>query len=137
MSRFFEEQRPRFVFLAAAKVGGILANRDFPADFIARNLRIQSNVIESAYRTQVDRLLFLGLQSHLSEAGSATHSGGSTACRAAGIHQPLVRGGENSGHRDVLGIQPAARDQVPGCDADQSLWAGRQLRLETCTSCPR
>lgn len=60
VSRFFEEQRPRFVFLAAAKVGGILANRDFPADFIARNLRIQSNVIESAYRTQVDRLLFLG-----------------------------------------------------------------------------
>ena len=44
------EQRPEYVFLAAAKVGGILANRDFPADFIARNLRIQSNVIECAYR---------------------------------------------------------------------------------------
>jgi GDP-L-fucose synthase len=60
VDRFFCEQRPEFVFLAAAKVGGILANRDFPADFIARNLRIQSNVIESAYRSQVDRLLFLG-----------------------------------------------------------------------------
>ena len=48
------------MFLAAAKVGGILANRDFPADFIAQNLRIQSNVIESAYRAQVKRLLFLG-----------------------------------------------------------------------------
>ena len=60
VSGFFDEQRPEFVFLAAAKVGGILANRDFPADFIARNLRIQSNVIESAYRTQVNRLLFLG-----------------------------------------------------------------------------
>ena len=57
---FFEEQRPEFVFLAAAKVGGILANRDFPADFIAQNLRIQSNVIESAYNTRVKRLLFLG-----------------------------------------------------------------------------
>jgi len=57
---FFEEQRPEFVFLAAAKVGGILANRDFPADFIAQNLRIQSNVIESAYRSRVSRLLFLG-----------------------------------------------------------------------------
>ncbi len=60
VSGFFAEQRPEFVFLAAAKVGGILANRDFPADFIAQNLRIQSNVIESAYRTQVRRLLFLG-----------------------------------------------------------------------------
>lgn len=60
VSRFFEEQRPEFVFLAAAKVGGILANRDSPADFIAQNLRIQSNVIESAYRTRVKRLLFLG-----------------------------------------------------------------------------
>jgi GDP-L-fucose synthase len=60
VSAFFNEQRPEFVFLAAAKVGGILANRDFPADFIAQNLRIQSNVIESAHRTQVQRLLFLG-----------------------------------------------------------------------------
>src|SRR6202158_244007 len=60
VSRFFCEPRPEFVFLAAAKVGGILANRDCPADFIARNLRIQSNVIESAYRSQVNRLLFLG-----------------------------------------------------------------------------
>jgi GDP-L-fucose synthase len=60
VSRFFDEQRPQFVFLAAAKVGGILANRDFPADFISRNLRIQCNVIESAHRFHVDRLLFLG-----------------------------------------------------------------------------
>jgi GDP-L-fucose synthase len=60
VSRFFDEQRPEYVFLAAAKVGGILANRDFPADFIAQNLRIQSNVIESAYHSKVVRLLFLG-----------------------------------------------------------------------------
>ena len=60
VARFFSDQRPEFVFLAAAKVGGILANRDFPAEFIARNLRIQSNVIESAHRAQVNRLLFLG-----------------------------------------------------------------------------
>lgn len=58
--RFFRIERPQFVFLAAAKVGGILANRDYPADFIRRNLRIQSNVIESAYEHAVDRLLFLG-----------------------------------------------------------------------------
>jgi GDP-L-fucose synthase len=60
VSAFFDAQRPEFVFLAAAKVGGILANRDFPVDFIAQNLRIQSNVIENSYRTKVKRLLFLG-----------------------------------------------------------------------------
>ena len=60
VSTFFDEQRPEFVFLAAAKVGGILANLNCPAEFIAQNLRIQSNVIENAWRTQVKRLLFLG-----------------------------------------------------------------------------
>jgi len=58
--RFFEEQRPDFVFLAAAKVGGIVANDAYPADFIRENLAIQSNVIEAARQASVKRLLFLG-----------------------------------------------------------------------------
>ncbi len=57
---FFAEHRPQYVLLAAAKVGGILANRDFPADFIAQNLAIQMNVLEAAHATGVRRLLFLG-----------------------------------------------------------------------------
>ena len=57
---FFDRVRPDDVFLAAAKVGGILANRDFPAEFIACNLDIQNNVLESAFHTGVKRLLFLG-----------------------------------------------------------------------------
>jgi GDP-L-fucose synthase len=57
---FFDRERPEYVFLAAAKVGGILANDTYPADFIRSNLAIQSNVFESAYRTGVTRLLFLG-----------------------------------------------------------------------------
>ena len=57
---FFARERPRYVFLAAARVGGILANATFPAEFIFQNLIIQANVIESAYRTDVDRLLALG-----------------------------------------------------------------------------
>jgi GDP-L-fucose synthase len=57
---FFDRERPEYVFLAAAKVGGIVANRDFPADFIAQNLDIQNNVLESALRAGVRRLLFLG-----------------------------------------------------------------------------
>ena len=57
---FFAMERPRYVFLAAAKVGGILANATYPAEFIFQNLMIQANVIESAYRADVDRLLALG-----------------------------------------------------------------------------
>jgi GDP-L-fucose synthase len=60
VARFFSEERPDYVFLAAAKVGGILANKTYPADFIRDNLEIQTNVIDAAYHSGVDRLLFLG-----------------------------------------------------------------------------
>ena len=57
---FFEQERPWYVFLAAARVGGILANDSRPADFIRDNLLIESNVIDVAWRTGVKKLLFLG-----------------------------------------------------------------------------
>ena len=57
---FFEQERPDAVYLAAAKVGGILANDTFPADFIRDNLAIELNVIDGAWRAGVQRLLFLG-----------------------------------------------------------------------------
>lgn len=57
---FFEQEKPDYVFLAAAKVGGILANNDFPADFIFENLKIQNNIIHHAYLSKVKKLLFLG-----------------------------------------------------------------------------
>lgn len=60
VERLMQEQRPKFVVLAAAKVGGILANDTYPADFLRDNLEIQNNVIQAAYRSGVDRLLFLG-----------------------------------------------------------------------------
>ena len=56
----FEQERPEYVFLAAAKVGGILANDTFPAEFIEENLAIQSSVIHESWRSGVKRLLFLG-----------------------------------------------------------------------------
>jgi GDP-L-fucose synthase len=58
--RFFEENTPEYVFLAAAKVGGIWANSNYPADFIRSNLVIQTNVIDAAYRAGVEKLMFLG-----------------------------------------------------------------------------
>ena len=60
VASFFAEERPDYVFLAAAKVGGILANDTYPADFIRDNLEIQTNVIDAANRSGVKRLLFLG-----------------------------------------------------------------------------
>lgn len=58
--RFFESEKPHYVFLAAAKVGGIVANDTFPAEFIQQNLAIQTNVIHEAWRAGVKRLCFLG-----------------------------------------------------------------------------
>lgn len=60
VEKFFSQTRPEYVFLAAARVGGILANYSRPADFIYENLQIEINVIHEAYRTSVKRLLFLG-----------------------------------------------------------------------------
>jgi GDP-L-fucose synthase len=60
VNEFFASARPQHVFLAAARVGGILANDSYPAEFLHDNLAIQTNVIEAAYRHGVEKLLFLG-----------------------------------------------------------------------------
>ncbi|WP_457617848.1 GDP-L-fucose synthase [Lutibacter sp.] len=57
---FFQREQPEFVFLAAAKVGGIYANSTYPADFIRENIQIQTNIIDAAYKFGVKKLLFLG-----------------------------------------------------------------------------
>ena len=57
---FFQRERPEYVFVAAAKVGGIMANNTYPAEFVAQNLAIQTNVIHEAWRAGTKRLLFLG-----------------------------------------------------------------------------
>ncbi len=60
VEEFFQQEKPEFVFLAAAKVGGIVANNTFRADFLYENLMIQSNIIHQSYKTGVRKLLFLG-----------------------------------------------------------------------------
>jgi len=60
VKEFFEEEKPEYVFLSAAKVGGINANNIYPADFIYDNLCIQNNVIHQSYKNDVKKLLFLG-----------------------------------------------------------------------------
>lgn len=60
VEKFFEEEKPEYVFLAAAKVGGIYANNTYPAEFIYDNLMIETNIINSSYKNKVKKLLFLG-----------------------------------------------------------------------------
>jgi GDP-L-fucose synthase len=60
VNTFFREEKPQYVFLAAAKVGGILANNTYPAEFIYDNLLIEANIIHAAYQNNVTKLLFLG-----------------------------------------------------------------------------
>jgi GDP-L-fucose synthase len=60
VEEFFRSEKPEYVFLAAAKVGGIVANNTYPAEFIQRNLAIQTNVIHESWKVGVKRLLFLG-----------------------------------------------------------------------------
>jgi GDP-L-fucose synthase len=60
VEKFFDKEQPEYVFLAAAKVGGIIANNTYPADFLYVNLMIESNIIHNAYTHQVKKLLFLG-----------------------------------------------------------------------------
>ena len=60
VEKFFEAEKPEYVFLAAAKVGGIQANNTTPAEFIYDNLMIETNIINSAYKNKVKKLLFLG-----------------------------------------------------------------------------
>jgi len=60
VNAFFTEEKPEYIFLAAAKVGGIMANNTYPADFIRENLLIEINIIDAAYRHGVKKLLFLG-----------------------------------------------------------------------------
>lgn len=60
VAKFFQTERPEYVFMAAAKVGGIYANNTYPADFIYNNIEIQNNIVYAAFQTKVKKLLFLG-----------------------------------------------------------------------------
>ena len=69
---FFDRERPEFVFLAAAKVGGILANNIYRADFLYENLMIESNVIHQSYFNKVKKAIVSGVFLYLSKNGTAT-----------------------------------------------------------------
>jgi len=70
--RLFETEKPQYVFLAAARVGGILANTLHPAEFIHENLALQTNILHASYRAEVKRLLFLGVAEQAHDDRSLT-----------------------------------------------------------------
>ena len=72
VEKFFEDEKPEYVFLAAARVGGIHANSAYKADFIYQNMQVQNNVIHQSYVHGVKKLLFLGSNCNSSEALPST-----------------------------------------------------------------
>ena len=80
---FFRREQPEYVFLAAAKVGGILANDTYPADFIRENLQIQTNVIDASYKSWGEAVIVSRLKLHLPEACPAADQRRVPADRAA------------------------------------------------------
>ena len=85
--QFFLKESPDIVILAAAKVGGIKANNDYPVEFLLDNLRIQNNVIRSAYAKRRAQAALSRKLLYLPEAGAATDSGKRVADRSAGAHE--------------------------------------------------
>ena len=102
---FFDQERPEYVILAAAHVGGIMANSTYRADFIYKNLQIQQNVIGESFRHGVKKLLFLG----------------STCIYPRDAQQP-IRHRQNSGSENVREFQPAIWYQLYRCNAHEPVW---------------
>ena len=131
------ENRPEAVFLAAAKVGGILANDSFPADFLYDNLMIEANIIEAAHRTDVEKLLFLGSTCIYPKFAAQPIT------EDALLTGPLEPTNEWYAIAKIAGIKLAqAYRRQHGArlhlgHADQSLWPGRQFRSRTRAMCCR
>lgn len=97
---FFDSERPEYVVLAAAHVGGIVANNTYRADFIYRNLQIQQNVIGETSGTGEEAVV-PGQHLYLPPGGPPADAGGLPVDRPAGIHERALRHGENCRFEDV------------------------------------
>ena len=120
---FFATEKPEYVFLAAAKVGGIHANNAYPAEFIHQNLAIQTNIIHESWRNNVKRMLFLGSSCIYPARLPPAHEGRIPLDRPAGDDQPALCAGQDCGDRDVLVVQPPVRHPVSVSHAHQPVWS--------------
>ena len=119
---FFDEEQPEYVFLAAAFVGGIMANSIYRADFIYKNLQIQQNIIGESFRHHVKKLLFLGSTFVFFPPGA--HPADERRCIAyftVRIYQRAVCNRQNCRTENVRELQPAIWNELHRCDADKPL----------------
>jgi GDP-L-fucose synthase len=91
VTNFFDSEKPEFVFLAAAKVGGIVANNTYRGEFLYENLMIQNNVIHAAYLAGVKKLLFLGSSCIYPKLAPQPLKEELPTYRIAGAHQRTIR----------------------------------------------
>jgi nucleoside-diphosphate-sugar epimerase len=120
--------KPDAVFLAAAKVGGILANDSYPADFLYKNLMIEANVIEAARLAGVAKLLFLGSSCIYPKLAEQPIVEEALLTGPARADQRVVRRRQDRRHQAGPGLSAAVRLRLHQRHADQPLRPGRQLR---------
>ena len=114
---FFLREKPSYVFLAAAKGGRTYANNTYPADFIADNLAIQTNVIHEAYRSGVKRLMFLG-SSCIYPKLAPQPMKNNISYRSTRTDQSPLCNSKDRWYRNVLELQPSIRHEVSRSHAD-------------------
>ena len=128
VERWMSEARPQAVFVAAAKVGGILANDSYPAEFLYDNLMIEANIIHAAWQDRRREAAVPRLLVHLSQARAPADHRGCTSDGSARADQRVVRDRQDRRHQAGPGLPQAIRLRLHLGDADQPLWARRQLR---------
>lgn len=125
VTRFFDEERPEAVVLAAAFVGGIMANSLYRADFIMQNMKMQCNVIENAYKHGVKKLLFLGSTCIYPKNAPQPMKEDSLLTSPLRIYQRGICHSQDSRIKDVRIVQSAIRHQLYSRNAHQPLWSQR------------
>ena len=127
--RFFDEEQPEYVFLAAAFVGGIMANSIYRADFIYKNLQIQQNVIGESFRHNVKKLLFLG-STCIYPRDAEQPMKEDVLLLTPGVHQRTVRHCQNCRAENVRELQPPIRHELHCRHAHQPIQPNDNFDLE-------
>ena len=125
---FFSSERPSVVVVAAARVGGIKANYDFPVDFLLENLRLQNNLIEAAHDYGARKLLFLGSSCIYPKLAPQPIPESALLTGELEPTNEAVRHRQDRRHQALPGLRAPARRELHLRHADESLRPGRQLR---------
>ncbi|BDZ89461.1 hypothetical protein VEE68_39080 [Escherichia coli] len=119
---FFASESIDQVYLAAAKVGGIVANNTYPADFIYQNMMIESNIIHAAHQNDVNKLLFLGSSCIYPKLAKQPMAESELLQGTSGADQRALCHCQNCRDQTVRILQPPVRTRLPLSHADQPVW---------------